>query len=92
MDPELEPACNLDKWPPIVRAKGNRQKNKFCPPMNTDEHRLKNDQEKAFHKIIYLIFIRLLSVFIGVHRWIKSPFLDSLNSSFFGVFSFQRSL
>jgi len=49
---------------------GNKAKAKasFKPPMNTDEHRLKADKEKAYKHMHCSFFIMSLSVFIGVHR------------------------
>jgi len=46
----------------------------FEPPMNTDEHRLKADKEKAYKHMHCSFFIMSLSVFIGVHRWLKILF------------------
>jgi hypothetical protein len=46
----------------------------FEPPMNTDEHRLKADKEKGYKNRFCSFFIMSLSVFIGVHRWLKSLF------------------
>ena len=55
---------------------GNKAKAKasFKPPMNTDEHRLKADKEKAYKHMHCSFFIMSLSVFIGVHRWLKILF------------------
>jgi hypothetical protein len=55
------------------RATDQRERT-FEPPMNTDEHRLKADQEtKPSDKKIFVLFL-FSSVFIGVHRWLKIPF------------------
>jgi hypothetical protein len=42
--------------------------------MNTDEHRLKADKEKRLNPEIAFVFFMLLSVLIGVHRWLKKAF------------------
>ena len=46
----------------------------FEPPMNTDEHRLKADKEKRLYLNNLLVLFMFLSVFIGVHRWLKKVF------------------
>ena len=51
-----------------------RAKAFFEPPMNTDEHRLTADKAKSYKGIIAFSFLMLLSVFIGVHRWLKILF------------------
>jgi len=47
--------------------------------MNTDEHRLKADQEKRAKNKMAFVFIKYFSVFIGVHRWLKNSFFSFLN-------------
>ncbi|MBP7618086.1 MAG: hypothetical protein KA743_06210 [Geothrix sp.] len=59
----------------------DRKETAFEPPMNTDEHRLKADKEKALYQKFLSVFIRQLSVFIGVHRWLKDLCLDLLNTN-----------
>jgi hypothetical protein len=69
--------------PPKKRVKKGSTDQKikpFEPPMNTDEHRLKADKEKRIHTKIAFVFFMLLSVFIGVHRWLKNSF-DHLTSA-----------
>jgi len=62
----------------------------FEPPMNTDEHRLKADKEKALLRFSFLsVFIRQFSVFIGVHRWLKDLCFKLLNPSFVGGHGFR---
>jgi len=39
--------------------------------MHTDAHRLKADKEKGVLKKALFFFIMSLSVFIGVHRWLR---------------------
>jgi hypothetical protein len=58
-----------------VEKRSTDQKIKtFEPPMNTDEHRLKADKERGFHTKTAFVFFMFLSVFIGVHRWLKKSF------------------
>jgi hypothetical protein len=62
----------------VEKRSTKQRKRTFEPPMNTDEHRLKADKEKRLHtKNAFVIFMSL-SVFIGVHRWLKIVF-DHLN-------------
>jgi hypothetical protein len=49
------------------------------PPMNTDEHRLKDDEKKSVVKNLVSIFIMSLSVCIGVYRWLKNLCFNWLN-------------
>jgi hypothetical protein len=46
----------------------------FKPPMNTDAHRLKADKETLVLLKNEFVFFMSLSVFIGVHRWLKIVF------------------
>jgi hypothetical protein len=53
---------------PVAGKRGNA----FEPPMNTDEHRIKADKEKGLFNRSLECFFMSFSVFIGVHRWLKS--------------------
>jgi len=67
--------------PPRNTAEKNHTDKKqkaFEPPMNTNEHRLKADKEKGFLSKKAILLFMSLSVFIGVHRWLKNCF-DLLN-------------
>jgi len=80
--------------PPINTSLQNsteREKKPFEPPMNTDEHRLKADKEKQIIIKVLFVFIRQLSVFIGVHRWFKNLCFRLLNQHFVGGYC-RRSL
>ncbi len=72
----------LVRWP-LQNCRMDRKENVFEPPINTDEHRLKADKAKAHFLYFPPFFIMQLSVFIGVHRWLKSFCSDllDLNSS-----------
>jgi hypothetical protein len=68
----------------------DKKKKTFEPPMNTDEHRLKADKEKGLHTKNAFVFFMFLSVFIGVHRWLKKSF--NLLTQNLSVCAFCRSL
>jgi hypothetical protein len=73
------------EWP-LSKRRVEKKESACEPPMNTDEHRLKADQEKRIKNKNAFVFIMFLSVFIGVHRWLKILFSFSEFSQF-GVFS-----
>jgi hypothetical protein len=61
------------------RSRTDQKKKPFEPPMHTDAHRFKADKVKGFLKNLVFFFIKSLSVFIGVHRWLKVFVFDLLN-------------
>jgi len=73
------------------RSSTEKEKKPLEPPMNTDAHRLKADKEKGFLRNSVSLFIISLSVFIGVHRWLKIFVLDLLTQNL-SVCSFCGSL
>jgi hypothetical protein len=63
----------------VKRSTTDQKKKPFEPPMHTDAHRSKADKEKQIFKPILFILIMSLSVFIGVHRWLKIIVFNFLN-------------
>jgi hypothetical protein len=75
---DSSPKKRLDK-----RSTEHRKKT-FEPPMNTDEHRLKADQKQLHFIKIDFFSIMFLSVFIGVHRWLKKA-IELFSQDLIGV-------
>jgi hypothetical protein len=63
----------------FIKCITNQKKKLFEPPIHTDAHRIKADKEKGLFKKYIFFFIKSLSVFIGVHRWLKTSVFDLLN-------------
>jgi len=82
------------EWPPrvsILKMSTEKGKKQFEPPMNTDEHRSKADKEKQIIIKVLFVFIRQLSVFIGVRRWLKNLCFRLFNQHCVGGYC-RRSL